>query len=263
MSAHPERWPEHDYVAQWVPSKGYRYVADKLGKKYATVWAYAKRHGIEYGDIPGHVRVPIAAAVLDLTPTHLWAKAKSEGVLKTLGPMVGPWRKRKLVAPRARAAVVPHWWVDQQQNRLQNLRRGDELKDAGWITTRQAANMWTVGFGTVQRALNGQGALARVLQAHSVRTARCYGTHAAGNWLINPHDAEAVRRYLEDGRRRAKELVSVKSIYVETGATPGTAAHHAKTFGCFELIFTHGRLMGFVTPQAAKQLRARLQEATQ
>lgn len=249
-------WPEHEYIKTWLPSKGAKHVSVKLNRKLATVCAYAKRHGIEFGDLRGFMRVPDAAIETGLDPVVVWNRGRREGVLRVVGPgkSVTRW-----TVSRAKAALVPTWWVEQVTAEVRELRRGEELREAGWLTTRQVMRLWSVGFGTVQRALNGRGALARILTEHNTRTARTWGKGRSGDWLVNPFDAEKVRRHLDNGRHRAKCLVSVKSIYTELGAAPGTAALLAKKLGC-ELIFTHGRLMAFVTEEVAQVMRERLGE---
>lgn len=248
----PAEWPEHDYIRRQLPRHGYRAVARSLGKHPQTVWAYAARHGIEHGDIAGYVRVAGLAKRAGVAYQHVYQRAIADGVMHRVGSVK--------LHPRSRPCLVPQEWADAFLTELETKRAGDELiTEADWLTVPQVQKAWQVGRGTILRGLNGKGVIAELLKQESVRTARATAAHRLGRWIVEPYGAERIRRRLENDRRRAKKLISTKSISIEAGVSQTYAADVGKELGG-EHLFVHGRIMCFVTPEVAEIMRARFRD---
>lgn len=247
----PRRWPEHELIEREYPRKGRHWVAKRIGRSPDVVHAYARKHGLELGDMPGWIRVSELARLLGLEAPTVHQRAEAEGVIR---------RIRAATKTRGTiAAVVPQEWADAYSQEITSRLAGEELRDrAGWLSTPELVRLWKVGKSTILRGLNGQGVLADLLK--DVRTARGMEGAKGGLWLVHPHDAERIRARLEADRAKAKTLVSTKSLAVECGVKQGYAATIGRDLGG-ELLFVHGRLMCHVTPQVAEAMRQRFLES--
>lgn len=245
-------WPEHEYIHRALPRHGYRYVAHKIGRHPSAVWAYGDRHGIRFGDITGFIRLAGLEHRTGTNYSHLYQRAKADGVLKILGP--------SNAGTRSRAALVPQDWADYIIAEVEAKQAGDELiEEANWLTVPDLMRAWKLGKSTILRGLNGTGVVAQLLEQENVRTGQASGYHRTGKWIVEPHGAERVRRRLEHDRNRARELISTKSISVEAGVSQTYAADVGRELGG-ELLFVHGRWMRHVTPEVADMMRARFRK---
>lgn len=241
------RWPEHEMIEREYPRRGRHWIAKKLGRSPDVVHAYARKHGLELGDVPGWIRVSELARLLGRETHIVHQRAKGDGVIR-----------RFRAATRARgtiAAVVPQAWADAYAREITARLAGEELRDrAGWLTTPELVRLWRVGKGTILRGLNGDGVLAPLLEG--ARTARGMEGSQGGAWLVHPDDAERIRGRLDADRVKAKTLVSTKSIAIEAGVMQAYAAGVGRELGG-ELLFVNGRHMCHVTPQVAEAMLRR------
>lgn len=246
----PTRWPEHDLIEKEYPRRGRHWIAKKIGRSPDVIHAYARRHGLELGDMPGWIRVSELAHLLDLDPPTVHQRAEAEGVIR---------RVRAATKARATiAAVVPQEWADAYAREITARLDGEALREnEGWLTTYELVDLWKVGKGTVLRGLNGKGVLAPFLDG--ARAARGLGAVKGGRWLMHPSDAQRIAERLDADRQKAKRLISTKSIAIEENVMQSYAADVGRELGG-ELLFVHGRLMCHVTPQVAKAMRRRFRE---
>lgn len=246
----PRRWPEHEMVEREYPRRGRHWLAKKLGRSPDVVHNYARKHGLELGDMPGWIRVSELARLLALEAATVHQRAEAEGVIR---------RIRAATKTRGTiAAVVPQEWADAYTLEITSRLAGEELRDgAGWLTTPELVRLWKVGKGTILRGLNGKGVLADLLK--DVRTARGMEGAKGGLWLVHPHDAQRVRQRLDADRAKAKTLVSTKSLAIECDVKQGYAATIGAELGG-ELLFVNGRHMCHVTPKVADLMRQRFAE---
>lgn len=253
MSMHtPREWPEHDYIRRVLPTHGPKHVARKIGRSPQTVWAYGQRHGIEFGDVAGYIRLAGLENATGVNYHMLYQRAESDGVLKRLG--------NKNSGSRGHAVLVPQSWADSMIAECNAKQQADELlEQAGWLTLPDCVRTWKVGKSTILRGLKGTGILGRLLEEENVRAARASGPTRDGMWIVEPYGAERVRRRLEHDRERARQLVSTKSLSVEAGVQQAYVAELGRELGG-ELLFVHGRFMCHVTPEVAEVLRARFRD---
>jgi|SRR5690606_1353472 len=247
----PGRWPEHDLIEREYPRRGRHWVAAQTGRSPAAVHAYAKRHGIELGDLPGYIRVSELAELTGRSVEVVWNRANADGVVRRL---------RASTERRGTfAAVVPLAWADEYVRLHAAQAEVTAVAEAeGWLTVKELAALWRVGKSTILRNLNADtGVLRPLLEGKRIR--RGLGQHARGVWLMHPDDAHAVAARLDADRQRAKRLVSTKSLAIECGVGQAYAATIGKELGG-ELLFVHGRLMCHVTPETANLMRRRFAE---
>lgn len=229
-----------EFITTKLPLKGRAWVAKKLGKSPASIHAWSSRRGIRVGDIPGWTRASDLANALGTTPAAIHARATTDGVLRRVGR--GP-------NGRTLAVVVPDKWADDLARAWLEQQENERARDA-YLDKNQVAAILKVGRSTVQRGLNGDGALAPHLEAaQKFRGKR-------GAWLVNPHDVERIRVALERDRERARQLVSTKSLSVECGVMQSYAATVGAELGG-ELLFVKGRFCRFVTREVADIMRER------
>lgn len=246
----PTRWPEHDLIEKEYPRRGRHWIAEKIDKHPATVHAYARRHGLELGDIPGWIRVSEVAHALGVQPHIVHQRATYDGVLRRL---------RTKGAEMAFAAIVPIKWADAfVEERTTRQANTERAKREGWYSINDLVPYWGVGRGTILRALNGEGALAPYL--HDAETMRGHGQAPTGVWWVHPESARIIRDRLNVERDKARRMVSTKLISVEEGVGQGYAATLGRKLGG-ELLFVNGRLMCHVTPQVAQRMRARFRRS--
>lgn len=242
---------EDDYIRKWLPTRGYTLVAKKLRRSAGGVWARAKRLGVTFGDIEGWTRTKALAAATHQSQSAVWNRAKSEGVLRQVGPKTG--------GQRSRAALVPNKWADAYLAEHQTLSAGEQLAEAaGWLTLGEVAAIWRIGKSTVNRAANGKGYLAPLIA--NIRKARAPSGNRKGQWLLEPYGVERVARELDRQRAQARAWISTKSLAIEAGVKQTYAADIGKREFGGELLFVHGRLMCFVPPEAAERMRWRFAE---
>lgn len=246
----PRLWPEHEMIEREYPKRGRHWIAQKLGRSPDVIHNYARRHGLELGDLPNHVRLSELAAATNQTISSVYNRANAEGVIT---------RYRAATEHRGTfAAVVPTWWADAYVEEITNRQHGDTLQaNDGWLTTNELVKLWRVGKGTVLRGLNGKGVLAPLLE--DARTARGMAGASGGSWLLHPDDAQRVTERLNADRAKARGMISTKVISVECSVPQSHAADVGKEMGG-ELLFVHGRLMRHVTPKAAKAMRRRFRQ---
>ncbi|MFA5594869.1 MAG: hypothetical protein WDA15_06270 [Trueperaceae bacterium] len=250
MTFSSRRWPEHDLIEKEYPRRGRHWIAKRIGRSPDVVHAYARRHGLELGDVPNHVRINELAELTGQRPHSVWQRAKTEGVLRRF--------KADTKARNTIAAVVPIEWADAYAAEITTRAAGEELRETdGWLTTYQLTDLWKVGKGTVLRGLNGKGVLAPLLE--DARTTRGLSAAPSGRWLMHPSDAQRIAERLDADRQKAKRLISTKSIAIEENVMQSYAADIGRELGG-ELLFVHGRLMCHVTPQVAKAMRRRFRE---
>lgn len=246
----PSRWPEHEMIEREYPRRGRHWIAKRIGRSPGVVHAYARRHGLELGDVPNHVRINELAELTGQRPHSIWQRAKTEGVLRRF--------KADTKTRNTFAAVVPIEWADAYAEEVTTREENEALRESdGWLTTNELVDLWKVGKGTVLRGLNGKGVLANLIQG--ARTARGLGATRDGRWLMHPSDAQRIAERLNADRAKAKRLVSTKSIAIEENVMQSYAADVGREHGG-ELLFVHGRLMCHVTPQAAKAMRRRFRQ---
>lgn len=246
----PTRWPEHEMIEREYPRRGRHWIAKKTGRSPDVIHAYARRHGLELGDMPGWIRVSELAHLLDLDPPTVHQRAEAEGVIRRIRAAT---KRRATIA-----AVVPQEWADAYSHEITTRLDGEALREnEGWLTTYELVDLWKVGKGTVLRGLNGKGVLAPFLDG--ARAARGLGAVKGGRWLMHPGDAQRIAERLDADRRKAKRLVSTKSIAIEENVMQSYAADVGKELGG-ELLFVHGRLMCHVTPRVAKLMRRRFRQ---
>lgn len=233
----------HDYIVKKVPRYGASWVARKLGLPMANVWQYANRRGVRFGEIPGWVRITEAAARAGVSLSFAHHVAKRDGAYR----LIGDPRKNS----RSKLVIVPEAWADRFAVDRAARREADEAREAGYLTVDELKDMWRVGRGTIIRGVAGKGCLAPHLE--TARIVRGTGT-SRGTIYVNPHDAERIRKALEDGRAKARRLVSTKSLAIELGIQQSYAADLGREAGG-EIILFGGRLACFVTPEAADRIR--------
>lgn len=250
MTFSSRRWPEHELIEREYPRKGRHWIAKRIGRSPGVVHAYARRHGLELGDVPNHVRINELAELTGQLPNSIWQRAKTEGVLRRF--------KADTKTRNTFAAVVPIEWADAYAEEVTTREENEALRESdGWLTTYQLVDLWKVGKGTVLRGLNGRGVLAPLLE--EARTARGLGAVKDGRWLMHPGDAQRIAERLEADRAKAKRMISTKSIAIEENVMQSYAADIGRELGGI-LLFVHGRLMCHVTPKTAKAMRRRFRE---
>lgn len=245
----PRLWPEHEMIEREYPRRGRHWIAKKINRSPDVVHWYARRHGIELGDLPNHIRIAELARLTNQTISSIHNRANAEGVIRRY--------RADTIHKGTIAAVVPTWWADQYVAEITKRQHGDTLQAQGWLTTTELVKLWRVGKGTVLRGLNGKGVLAPLLE--DARTARGMAGASGGSWLLHPDDAQRVTQRLNADRAKARGMVSTKSISVECGVKQGYAATLGAELGG-ELLFVHGRLMCHVTPATAKRMRRRFKQ---
>lgn len=232
---------EQAYIEQHLPLRGHRWVAKRLKRTPDTVWNWANRRGIRLGDLKGWVRAADLSAETGVAQSNIMRLAERDGVMRRLG--TAPDGKCLCVLVRER-------WAIAYATSVRADREGDTARDAGYLTIDQLVRHWRLGRGTILRGLNGHGFLAPFLA--SARVTRGMW----GAFLLNPHDAERIRRELDETRAEAKRLVSTKSLAIEAGVKQAYAADLGRQYGG-KLLLVGGRLCCFVTPATAELLRQR------
>lgn len=244
----PRKWPEHAYVEETLPKYGSRYVAEKLEKPLTTVRSYAERHGIKFGDYANTVPLRDLAKATGTPYNRLYNIARRSNILRRVGP---PPRGN-----RHRPVVVPVRWADKVLEDSEVQSENDELvREAGWLTVQEAATQWKTSMTTVMNALDGRGALARLVKHENVRTSDRRLKHRRLRVVIEPHSAERVRRRIEQDAERAKELIWLPDLAHETNRHPSLISTLSKRHGGREVLFVNSRNRIYVTHETADEIR--------
>lgn len=248
---------ECDFITRHIPYSGHKWVAAQLNRPAQSVWAKGKKLGVTFGDLPGWSRVAHVAKALDVTASAVHTRAKREGVLRVIKttrltqPTTKAGRQRGADQARGRkAALVPNEWADSLLAERERQLDGDTFD---WVTVKDAAAMWRVGYATANRGANGIGLLAPLVDP--IRKVRASSGNHRGQWLLEPFGVHEVARELESQRRLARQWVSAKSIALDLDANRCRVAEVARERFGGRLLFVKGRLMCFVSPAQAVRLR--------
>jgi hypothetical protein len=239
MSGYGWTAEQTDFLRKHYGKKGPTWVGKRVGKSKATTYKKACSLGIGFGDVPGYVLASEVARVAGATTSNIIQLGGNAGVLKVVGS------KARDAVPQTRRALVKQAWADAY---LRDREEREANEAAGYLTTQEVLGILRIGFGTLQRAVTGGSGsyLAGVLG--SVRRVR--GTR--NRYLFNPHDIEAARSRLEADRVKARGMVSVKSIVVDSGLRQPLVHHYFK--GCVKhRALVGGRIQVFVRPEDAQR----------
>ena len=241
---------EIEYLHRWYPTRGARWCAERLCRTPHSIHHAAARQGLTYGLIKGLVRIAHLARAANDSASNVTRAAQSAGVIKRIG-------NRKLGRRwGARLALVPERWAEEYLRTREERLDGETAREAGYLTRAQCAAAWRVSRSTVLRAVNGTGTLAPLL-----KTARITRGNNGGSILINPHDAETVRRKLEKDRRLAERLTSTKSLAVDLGLKQQYLAELGREAGG-RLLLTNGRWCCYLTSEQVDAVLDRVEGLT-
>lgn len=239
----------HDaFIERYLPSKGPAWVAERIGTTPGNVSAWGRRRGVSVGDVRGYRLLTEVAAEAQTLFSNAWTIAQREGVLVRVGAKSNR---------RASRCLVPDAWAREFIAMHQTKVANADLREAGWLMTNEVMRSLKVGRGTVIRAATGTGVLGGLFTELGVSVAKARAIGKGGTLLLfEPRGVDRVRSRLEADRRKAKTMVSTKSLSVEFSVAQSTAADMGKRMGG-ELLFVHGRLMCHVTPEVAEAMRER------
>ena len=191
------------YLEHYYPSYGPTHCAERLGRSMSAVAAKAAKLGLSFAYKPGYTPLAQVSAEANREHSGIWARAKREGVLL-------------LVGKRRKVALVPDVWAATVLAEAKCEREADELRAAGWLGIKEAAALLDVGFGTVQRGLQGRGYLARLQHVRQFRGTR-------GALALDPRALDMVRAELSNERAEAKRLTNAKSVWLDEGGNRSTS----------------------------------------
>jgi hypothetical protein len=249
MNGNPWTQEEKKFLEKKFARYGYKWCAKQLSRDPAIVSAKASRMGLRYGDIPGYVRAREAATLTGFSYTNIIVKADAAKASLRLG------KRRVFRNDAASLVLVKEKWLAVFIDQLNKKDEGEACRASGFLTTRQCEQLWQLGKGTVRRGFMGVGFLAKKLEGAKV--VRGYGGVGEGAYLINPHDAERIRKELVAERELAKTLIPTKRLAVEHGVKQSYAANIGKQLGGRTLLY-RGRLCTMLSKEQAQLFRERV-----
>ena len=220
---------EERYLERHYAQRGPTHCAKHLGRRMHAVAAKAHKMSLAFGVVKGYTPLTDLSEITGKEHAGIWTRAKNDGVLLVIG------KHRKV-------ALVPDAWADAYLERARQQAEGDEARAAGYLRIREAAELLGVGYGTVQRGLQGQGYLARLRHVRVVIGNR-------GSFNLHPADVERVRLELAAERAAAKKLESAKSLWLESGLNRSTAMSRLRGLPQRKVL-KGGRIQTFVATEA-------------
>lgn len=231
--------------------RGTTRVARDLGVSYSNLSRRAAAEGISTGEVRSRVRAVDVAAEAGVTLSALHRAAEADGATTIVG---APGRNGHGVTAGSVRLICPKW-AAQYVAEQQELQANWALRDAGWISTLDAARKLGVSDVSIRNGLQGRGVFAAALGNTRTAYARQPNGHQKA-LLINPEAVDAAVGILREHQHLARTMVPAKELAVELGLTVQGIRRRAERLGGYVNLLRGGAIVSHVSAEDADVIRA-------